>query len=201
MSIHSRKATALTARIPPGFFSISMAPHPLVCLIHEERPAHTIGRPATPVCATKTLSKVNVQLDSPLPLAVDGMVVEPHRPGQETDVFGEVVVHSEAAPTDVVLPAGVISREHPLVVLVAFLILDLPEAVVVANHATGVLALTALASRTEKRRPGGRIRLAAVFPHQHRTRVAVIAAPVDPPERTERFPYQEVHDVHARHLG
>src|SRR5438445_7947881 len=147
MSIHSRKATALTARIPPGFFSISMAPHPLVCLIHEERPAHTIGRPATPVCATKTLSKVNVQLDSPLPLAVDDMVVEPHRPGQETDVFGEVVVHPEAAPADVVLPARVISREHPLVVLVPLLVFHLPETVIVPDHAAGILMVGSLTGR------------------------------------------------------
>src|SRR5439155_7862542 len=45
---------------------------------------------------TNTL-KVNVQLDGPLPLAVDDVVVEPHRSGQETDVFGEVVVHPEPA--------------------------------------------------------------------------------------------------------
>src|SRR5437879_13491164 len=89
-------------------------------------------------------SKVNVQLDGPLPLAVDDVVVEPHRPGQETDVLSKVVIHPESSTTNVILPAGVIGRAHPLVVLIARLVLDRPEAIVIADHAARVGARATL---------------------------------------------------------
>src|SRR5205085_2138635 len=113
-------------------------------------------------------SKVDVELNRPLPLPIDHVIVEPDRAGQKTDVFSKIMVHSEAPTADVVLAAGIISREHPLVVFVTFLIFDLPEAIVVPDHASGILMVCSCAISTDGDwRPGH----APIFIHQDRPRI------------------------------
>src|SRR5712692_1541550 len=87
--------------------------------------------------------KINVQLHGPFPLPVDHVIVEPDWSRQQTDILREIVVHPESAATDEVLAAGVIRSKRPLVVFVAFLVFDFPEAVVITHHASGVVELAA----------------------------------------------------------
>src|SRR5439155_15060031 len=83
--------------------------------------------------------KIDIQLDGPFPLTIDHVVVEPDRTAQKTDVFREIVVHSEAAASDKVFPAGIVGGKDPLVIFVAFLIFDFPKTVVIPHETPIVL--------------------------------------------------------------
>src|SRR5207247_9266785 len=88
--------------------------------------------------------KIMVRLTGPFPLPVVPLGVAPARSVNRIDSLRELVVHPEPAPADKVLTAGIVGREDPLVVLVTFLVFDLPKAVVVADHASGIFKLAAL---------------------------------------------------------
>src|SRR3989475_9634422 len=109
------------------------------------------------------------------------MVVEPHRTGQKTNVFREIVIDPESAAPDKVLPAGIVGREHPLVVLIARLVLDRPEPVVIADQSAAVVQFAAGSWEAGKHRIGRR-RLTSPLTHESRVGIAVIPARVDSAE-------------------
>src|SRR3989441_175762 len=156
-------------------------------------------RPLRSSSCNKNPSKVNVQLKSPLPLAVDDVVVEPDWTGKKINVFREIVIDPESAAPDKVLPAGVVGGEHPLVVLVAFFVLDRPEPIVVADQSAAVVQFAAGSWEAGEHRIGRR-RLTSPLTHESRVGIAVIPARVDSAERPQCFAHDEIHDVHVGNL-
>src|SRR5262249_23496192 len=91
---------------------------------------------------TASVPGVHIELEGPLPFAVDRLFVEPHGAGEQARVGREVPVETDPAAAEGVLAGGVVAGEDEAIELVPRCILNRCESTVEPDHEAGGFGLT-----------------------------------------------------------